>query len=228
MSDGWFDRSYRSVETPPEKLDARVLAAARRATRRWTLPVIAAGALTIVAVAVLGFLISGHELYVPPDEAPLFDSTVNGDAFRIDVIQTSDEPERLSPPAQLSSPALLREPGGVAPPDYERESEAGEEHGGSPTELDCRRSALVGPLGSPDTRDVIHVCSGNGNLYIEVVWDGQPPCPSRLELPAPSGVPVTLNGRELVVAETRYRCQNGQWVGTDRKPFRDPVAPPLG
>ena len=32
MSDGWFDRSYRSVETPPEELDARILAAARRAS----------------------------------------------------------------------------------------------------------------------------------------------------------------------------------------------------
>ncbi len=65
MSDDWFRRSYRSDESPPAELDAIVLAAARRATRRWTVPLIAAALLTIAALAVLGFLVTRHEQYVP-------------------------------------------------------------------------------------------------------------------------------------------------------------------
>ena len=70
MSDGWFDRSYRSNEAPPAELDARVLAAARRATRRWTLPALAAAALIAAAVLILGLLVTGHQLHVPAGEPP--------------------------------------------------------------------------------------------------------------------------------------------------------------
>ena len=65
MSDDWLDRSYRSDESPPAEVDAKVLSAARRATRRWVLPLIAAAVLTITALAVLGFLVTRHEQYVP-------------------------------------------------------------------------------------------------------------------------------------------------------------------
>lgn len=227
MSDGWFDRSYRSVETPPEDLDARILAAARRATRRWTVPAIAAGALTIAAVAVLGFLISGHELYVPPDKAARGDSATADDAFRIDVVQPSTGPERSSPPADLASPGMLREPGGIVPPDLQGDTEASGQHGAASSELDCRRSALIGPLGGPERRDLIQVCSSDDTLYIEVVWDGEPQCPSRLELPTPSDAQVSLAGRDLLVAETRYRCQEGRWIAKSREGSGHPSTHPL-
>ena len=173
MSDGWFDRSYRSDETPPAELDARVLAAAHRATRRWTLPLVAAGALTTIAVAVLGFLITGHEQYVPPDEAPRFDSTPGGDGFRIDVVQPSRDQERLSPPTELASPGMLREPGGIPPADSRAEAEESQAPHRTSPELDCGRSALIGPLGGPGQRDLIQICSGDGTVYIDVVWDGE-------------------------------------------------------
>ena len=38
MSDDWFDKTYRSNETPPAELDARVLSAARSAVRRRRFP----------------------------------------------------------------------------------------------------------------------------------------------------------------------------------------------
>ena len=223
MSDGWFERSYRSGETPPAELDARVLAAARRATRRWTLPAIAAGALTIVAAGVLGFLITGHEQYVPPDEAPRFDSTPGGDGFRIDVVQPSGEPEPLSPHTEFASPGMLREPGGIPPTDPKTETEESPEPHRTSPELDCDRSALIGPLGGPERRDLIQICSAAGSLYIDVVWDGEPACPSRLELHTHSGAPVSLDGRDLVVAQTRYRCQEGQWNATGRDRVGDPM-----
>ncbi|MDE0342333.1 MAG: hypothetical protein OXK82_04035 [Deltaproteobacteria bacterium] len=227
MSDGWFDRAYRSGETPPAELDARVLAAARRATRRWTLPAVAAGALTIVAAAVLGFLITSHELYVRTDEAPVVvDSPPEGDGFRIDVVQPSGNPERLRPLTEIASPEMLREPGGIPPADSRAEAEGSKEPLRTSAELDCRRSALVGPLGGPERGDLVQICSGDGVLYIDVVWDGEPACPSRLELEAPSGVPVRLDGPDLVVAKARYRCQNGQWVASDRERSGGPTTRP--
>ena len=226
MSDGWFDRAYRSGETSPADLDARVLAAARRATRRWTLPAVAAGALTVAAAAVLGFLITSHEFHVPTDEAALVDSLADGDGFRIDVVRPSGEPERLRPPTDLASPEIFREPGGIPPADPPAETEGSQAPQPSSPELDCRRSALVGPLGGAERRDLVQICSGDGTLYVDVFWDGEPACPSRLELDAPSGVPVRLDGRDLLVAQTRYRCQEGQWIASDRNRSGDPTTRP--
>ena len=226
MSDGWFDRAYRSGETPPSDLDARVLAAARRATRRWTLPALAAGALTIVGAAVLGFLITSHESYVRTDEAPVVDSPAEGDGFRVDMIQPSGNPERQRPPTEIASPEIFREPGAIPPAVSRAEAEDSKEPLQTSPELDCRRSVLVGPLGGPERRDLVQICSGDGVLYVDVVWDGEPACPSRLELEAPSGVPVRLDGRDLLVAKTGYRCQNGQWVASDRERSGDPTTRP--
>ena len=80
MSDDWFDRSFRSEESPPAEVDARVLAAARRATRRWVLPLIAAALLTITALAVLGFLVTRHEQYVPSASGTDFTVPAEGTA----------------------------------------------------------------------------------------------------------------------------------------------------
>lgn len=80
MSDDRFDRSFRSEESPPAEVDARVLAAARRATRRWVLPLIAAALLTITALAVLGFLVTRHEQYVPSASGTDFTVPAEGTA----------------------------------------------------------------------------------------------------------------------------------------------------
>ena len=226
MSDGWFDRTYRSRETPPAELDASVLAAARRATRRWTLPAVAAGALTIVAAAVLGFLITSHEFHVPTEEAPLVDSPADGDGFRIDVVQPSGEREPLRPPTELAFPQTLREPGGIRPADPQAETEGSRAVRPTSPELDCRRSALVGALGGPERRDLVQICSGDGTLYVDVFWDGEPACPSRLELNAPSGVSVRLDGSDLLVAQRRYRCQDGKWIASTWKRSGDPTTRP--
>ena len=70
MNDDWFDRAYRSDETPPEELNARVLAAARRVTRRWVVPAIAAAVATLIAALLIALALVSHELYVPPDTEP--------------------------------------------------------------------------------------------------------------------------------------------------------------
>ena len=71
MSDDWFDRAYRSDETPPEELNARVLAAARRVTRRWVVPTIAAAIATLAAALLIALALVSHELYVPPATKPI-------------------------------------------------------------------------------------------------------------------------------------------------------------
>ena len=206
MSDDWLDRAYRSRGTPPEELDARVLAAASRATRRWTPPAVAAGLLVIAAAGTLGFLITSHELRLGADGAASADSPAQRDRVGIDVVQPSAQPERLGSPAH----GMVH-----APPDApQAEPEDGWEPLRTSPELNCERSALIGPLGGPGRRDLVQVCSGGGSLRIEVVWDGEPPCPSSLELKAPLGVPVSLDGQYLVVAESRHRCANGQWIAT--------------
>ncbi len=70
MSDDWFDKTYRSEETPPPDLDARILKRARRATRRWAGSLVAAGIFTIAAVLVLAIMLANIELDVPPAERP--------------------------------------------------------------------------------------------------------------------------------------------------------------
>ena len=212
MSEDWFDRSYRSDERPPADLDARILAAARRATRRWMLPAIAAGAFIIVAAAVLGFLVTGHELYVSPDDTPALNRPAGGEEFRIDVVQPRAAPGRAGRPEDLAPPGMLSEPGGIAPPGAGTQPAEGERPAATYPETDCRRSVLIGPLGGPNRRDLVQVCTMDTTVQIEIAWDGEPPCPSRLELDAPSGSPVGLERRELVIAESRYRCEQGRWV----------------
>ena len=221
MSDGWFDRSYRSGETPPAELDARVLAAARRATRRWTLPVIAAGAFTIVAAAVLGLLITGHALYVPPGEVSHPDATGNQPEFQVDVVRPPIESDATLPTA----PYDRREPGATSLPNLRTEFEDDMEPAAKSPELDCKRTALIGPLGGAGRRDLVQVCAGDSVSYIEIVWDGDPSCPSRLELNTPAGAAVSLDKGDLVAGPFRVRCEGGQWTRTDTSPPGSPVAP---
>ena len=68
MSEDWFDRAYRSDETPPPDLDAKVLKQARRATRRWVIALIAGAALTIAIALTLAIVLMNIELDVPPTE----------------------------------------------------------------------------------------------------------------------------------------------------------------
>lgn len=70
MSEDWFDKTYRSDETPPAELDARVLKTARRATRRWAGSLIAGGVVTIIVALALAFVLTNIELDVPPTERP--------------------------------------------------------------------------------------------------------------------------------------------------------------
>lgn len=68
MSEDWFDRTYRSDETSPPDLDARILKQARRATRRWVIALIAGATLTIAIALALAIVLMNIELDVPPTE----------------------------------------------------------------------------------------------------------------------------------------------------------------
>ncbi|MDE0054674.1 MAG: hypothetical protein OXP28_09605 [Gammaproteobacteria bacterium] len=70
MSEDWFDKTYRSDETPPAELDARILKTARRATRRWAGSLIAGGVFTIIVALILAAVLTNIELDVPPAERP--------------------------------------------------------------------------------------------------------------------------------------------------------------
>ena len=68
MSEDWFDKTYRSDETSPPDLDARILKQARRATRRWVVALVAGAAFTIAIALVLAIMLTNIELDVPPTE----------------------------------------------------------------------------------------------------------------------------------------------------------------
>lgn len=68
MSEDWFDRTYRSDETSPPDLDARILKQARRATRRWVIALVAGAVLTIAIALALAIVLMNIELDVPPTE----------------------------------------------------------------------------------------------------------------------------------------------------------------
>ena len=70
MSDDWFDKTYRSDETSPAELDAKVLKRARRATRRWAVALMVAAAVTVGIALVLALILAMIELDVPPTERP--------------------------------------------------------------------------------------------------------------------------------------------------------------
>ncbi len=66
MSEDWFDKTYRSDETSPADLDARILKQARRATRRWAVALVAGAVFTIAVALVLAIVLTNIELDVPP------------------------------------------------------------------------------------------------------------------------------------------------------------------
>ena len=70
MSEEWFDKNYRSDETSPADLDAKVLKRARRATRRWAVALMVGAAFTIGIALVLALILTRIELDVPPTERP--------------------------------------------------------------------------------------------------------------------------------------------------------------
>ena len=220
MSDGWFDRSYRSEETPPAELDARILAAACRATRRWTVPVFAAGASTIAAAVVLGLLITGHELYVPSGDRARLDATTGKDGFRLDDVRPPTEPGVVHPKAR---PEMHVKPDGIPSRDLRAELAESQEAATKFPELDCKRSVLIGPLGGLGRRDLVQICASDGMVHIEVVWDGEQRCPSRLEVETPADATVSLIKRDLVVAQHRYRCEGGEWIRADQARSGNPV-----
>ena len=180
MSEDWFKRSYRSEERPPTELDARVLAGARRATRRWAVPLAASAVLMILAALLFAALLASVELDVPPaDEGAGRDPT----------------PARLDPPAPTSDNTSPKTP--VSPPRS------------GPCSVP---NVLVGPLGGPGRRDRAALCHVGGLLRVDVVWDGEAPCPSQLSVPVAADAPVALDGSALRVGSARYRCEQGQWA----------------
>ena len=113
MSDDWLDRSYRPDGSPPAEVDARVLWAARRATRRWVLPLIAAAVLTVTALAVLGFLVTRHEQYVPSANGTDFTVPAEGTAIDTEEFYLPD----AGPTIQGSHPILYGP--SAAPPEVD-------------------------------------------------------------------------------------------------------------
>lgn len=85
MNDDWFDRAYRSDETPPEEFNARVLAAARRVTRRWVVSAVAPAVATLLAALLIALALVSHELYVPPATEPAKEPDGQDQELRLDV-----------------------------------------------------------------------------------------------------------------------------------------------
>lgn len=215
MSDGWFDRSYRSDEMPPAELDARVLAAARRATRRWTLPALAAGALIAAAVLILGLLVTGHQLHVPLGDRASSDSSPDADALEVDIARPPGGTDSTDdhPPYHLTEPWAepLAEPSGNVLSNPFLDGVAVQAPVASVPEFNCVHSALIGPLGGLGRNDLVQICAGDDKVRIEIVWDGEPPCPSSLEVETPPRPTLALDGADLLIAGARYRCAGGQW-----------------
>ena len=107
MPDEFFDRSRRSHDSRPGKAEARILTSVQRVTRRWILPLIAAGALTVVALAVLGILVTRHPQYEPP---------ATESAAGLTIPEGELEIEALFSPAKQEAISLERESNLLAPP----------------------------------------------------------------------------------------------------------------
>ena len=185
MSEDWLDKSWRSDERPPADLDARVLAVARRATRRWGVPLAAAAGLTVVVALVFAAMLASVELEVAPEgERPRADAP----PVVLDLPATTGDGSRprRNAPATLPSPPR---PGPCAVP-----------------------NVLVGPLGGVGRQDRVSLCHVGGLLRVDVAWDGEAACASQLSVPVSADTPVALDGDALRVGAARYRCQDGQWV----------------
>lgn len=147
----------RSGKSSPAEEDARVLAAARRTTRRWTLPLIAAAALTTAALAVLGFLVTGHEQYVPPVTGTDPAVPVEGIAVDTDIFL----PEADS--VFRESGANLRESSALPPklelPNMRKQAllDARTSVESSP-DISCEESATHELPGGSDRQDGIQLC----------------------------------------------------------------------
>ena len=175
MSEDWFDRTYRSDETSPPDLDARILRQARRATRRWVAALVAGAAFTIAIALVLAIVLTNIELDVPPAER--------------------------------------RPPSDVEPAATDTVSADEAVNGKAGTPKNCvRPMLLVGPLGGPGRRDRAEICIDAGMLRAEFLWDGDPSCPSRLEVDVSVGTPVVLDDGDLVLGSAKYRCVDGEWI----------------
>ena len=175
MSEDWFDKTYRSDETSPAELDARVLRKARRATRRWAVALMAGAAFTIAIALVLAIMLTNIELDVPPTERR---------------------------PARDTQPWATAD----LPADESASGETGPQR-------NCGRSLLlVGPFGGPGRQDRAEICLAADLLRAEFFWDGEPSCPSPLEVEASSDASVLLEGGDLVIGSARYRCVNGEWT----------------
>ena len=186
MSEDWFDRSYRSEERPPAELDARILAGARRATRRWAVPLAAAGILTVVVGLVFAAMLASVELDVPPE---------------------SERADVDPPPLLLDLPSSATDTG--RPEVAGRAAPAPAPPATGPCAVP---SVLVGPFGGPGRRDRAALCHVGGLLRVDISWDGEPSCPSPLSVPFSGDTAVALDEAALVVGSTRYRCARGQWV----------------
>ena len=186
MSEDWFDRSYRSEEHPPAELDARILAGARRTTRRWAVPLAAAATLTVVAGLVFAALLASVDLDVPPDSES---TAVDAPPLVLDLPSSTTDTGRPEISVRVAPAPAPPAAGSCSVP-----------------------SVLVGPFGGPGRRDRAALCHVGGLLRVELAWDGEPSCPSRLSVPLSADTPVSLDGAALVVGATRYRCARGQWV----------------
>ena len=180
MSDDWFDRSYRSGESPPPELDARILAAARRATRRWTWPVIAAGILVTAALAILGFLVTEHEQYVPPATGTDYTVPVEGTAVDTDIPPAGKDTTtfELDPDLQ-GHPAM---PPKVVLPDPRTEIllDARTAAGSFP-ELPCEEPGPNSAANGGERRDQSKPCIDKIELYIEADPSRESSCPPEPE-----------------------------------------------
>ena len=165
MPDGRFDRSRRSDASPPTEAAAKILAAARRTTWRWTLPLVAAAALTVTALAVLGFLVTGHEQYVPPATGTDFAAPMDGIAVDTEFSQSAAESTILGPEANRRRPVSA--PPRVDLPDLREEALLNARKSAEAfPEITCDDSAAHRGPDSSDRQDVSEFCIDAIRLYI--------------------------------------------------------------
>ena len=238
MSEDWFDKSYRSDESPPAELDIKILKNARRATRRRGRLLMLGGVFTLTVAVVGSVLLTNVELNYRPAGGPLAPGaepsapahlpyTDSGEANDGDIWEaegTSKSPEagRFPESGTFDLPSAheftpLNEPtSSTSPPLQMVPSQTESAMPLFLTENCARSSLLVGPFGGWGRQDHAELCLNEGVLRIDFVWDGEPSCPSRLQVEAPADTRIYLDDGDLAIGSVRYSCTNGQWTWATR------------
>ena len=238
MSEDWFDRSYRSDETPPAELDIKILKNARRATRRRAGLLTLGGVFTMTVAVVGSVLLTNVELNFRPAGGPLAPGaepsapanlpyTDSGEAndgdiweaegtSKLDEVRIFPESGTFDLPSTYEIAPRNEPASSTSPPPQMVPRQTESVMPLFLTENCARSSLLVGPFGGWGRQDRAELCYIEGVLLVDFVWDGEPSCPSRLQVEAPADTRIYLDDGDLAIGSVRYSCTNGQWTWATR------------